>query len=176
MQPTTIYHGPFPPDGVCPEPARKTPCQLGDHADQLVMMLSWGLDMVRDDDLLRALLIEIEADPDPLFMFSIDHGSSDEERIKYFHLRLLVDAGFLEETGRNGTSRIGGVFRMTMQGHDFLILIRRDDNWGKVKAAGARLGGASLRMLGEIAYALAAYALAKAKLRSVAQDFGISLD
>lgn len=171
MQPTTIYRDASPADIVWTDRPGKTPCQLGDHADQLVMMLSWGLDMVRDDDLLRALLIEIEADPDPLFMFSIDHGSSDQDRIRYYHLRLLVDAGFLEETGRNGTSRIGGVFRMTMQGHDFLILIRRDDNWGKVKAAGARLGGASVRMLGEIAYALA-----KAKLRSVAQDFGISLD
>lgn len=142
------------------------PPQLGDQAEAMMLLLSWGRDMVRDDELLRALMFEIEKNPDPIFMFSIHNGSSDEDRIRYYHLRLLADAGFLEETGR-----YGGAFRMTNNGHDFLAHVRDDNTWGHVKKASGKLGGISVRLMGEVAYALA-----KNRLMGIAKEFGISID
>lgn len=46
--------------------------------------------MKRDNDLIRRLLLEIEAEDDPIFLFVVTDGSSDEERRCYYHLKLLV--------------------------------------------------------------------------------------
>lgn len=118
--------------------------------------------MRRSDDMLRALLLELEEYHDPLYPFPSVSGMSPEDRIKHFHLRLLCDAGYLEESGRSG-----GMFRITNAGHDFLVLTRSNEAWSAVKMAASSLGGASVRMLGEIAYALA-----KDKLRQIGVPLG----
>src|SRR5690606_19796994 len=70
--------------------------------------------MRRDDELLRKLMLDFEAQDDPLLVHAQTLGADEEDQKIYYHLRLLADAGFLQETGRTG-----GVFRMTNAGHDF---------------------------------------------------------
>jgi hypothetical protein len=89
-------------------------------------------------------------------------GATPQDRIKYFHLRLLADAGFLEESGRSG-----GVFRMTNAGHDFLSVIRSDTAWARTKEAARPLMGASLGMLRDIALGYARQSL---------RDMGVPID
>ncbi len=102
--------------------------------------------MKRDNDLIRSLLLEIEAAEDAIFLCVLTDGSTDDERRSYYHLKLLVDAGMLEETGR-----FGGSFRMTNYGHDFIEAIRSESIWRDVKSVVATVGGATLGIMSDIA-------------------------
>lgn len=118
--------------------------------DSVMEIIRWGQAMERNDDMIRQLLLDIEAQPDPLYLMPLHLGMTPEERVRYYHMRLLVDAGMLEESGK-----AGGVFRMTNAGHDFLALTRQSQAWEAVKAAAAKLGGASVKMLLQIAEGIA---------------------
>lgn len=103
-------------------------------------------EMKRDDDMVRALLDEIEADLEPLYDYPLVMGMSPANRVKYFHLQLLVDAGYLEE-------QHDGMFRMTNSGHDFMAAIRDDTIWNEVKRRASQVPGAGINLIGEIAFA-----------------------
>lgn len=124
--------------------------------DSVMEIISWGQGVERNDDMIRQLLLDIEAQPDPLYLMPLHLGMTPEERVRYYHMRLLVDAGMLEESGKNG-----GVFRMTNAGHDFLALTRQSQAWEAVKTAAAKLGGASVQMLLQIAEGIARQKLAE---------------
>ena len=98
--------------------------------------------MRRDDDRIRAMMMEMEADPSPLHFLDAD----DADELAYFHMRLLIDEGFMEEVGK-----AGGQFRMTSKGHDFVQAIRDDTIWSKTKSATAHVTGASLTILKDLA-------------------------
>ncbi len=102
--------------------------------------------MKRDNDLIRSLLLEIEAHDDAIFLCVLTDGSPDDERRSYYHLKLLVDAGMLEERGK-----FGGSFRMTNYGHDFIEAIRSESIWNDVKGVVATVGGATLGIMADIA-------------------------
>lgn len=118
--------------------------------------------MKRDDDLIRSMLLEIEASPDPIHVFPEHLGMSAEQRRLIYHARLLADAGFLQETGRNG-----GVFRITNAGHDFLAAIKDENIWGQVKGASGALGQVSLGIMKEMGIGY---------LRAKAKELGFPLD
>lgn len=120
------------------------------------------VEMKRDDDLVRKLLLDMEASPNPDFLFAVTISMSPEDRKTLYHLRLLVDAGFLVESGRNG-----GVFRITNSGHDFLAAIRDEASWGKVKRASGALGQVGLGVMREIGVGY---------LRAKAKEMGIPID
>lgn len=113
--------------------------------DTIDWMIVEGVEVKRDDDLVRRLLLDIEASSEPIHLFALHMNMTADERTTYYHLKLLADAGFLEETGARG-----GTFRITNAGHDFLAAIRDEGSWGKVKAASRALGGVGLGMLKEI--------------------------
>ncbi|MDJ1006476.1 MAG: DUF2513 domain-containing protein [Paracoccaceae bacterium] len=102
--------------------------------------------MKRDNDFLRDLLFEIEAQDDFVFSHQSTLGEAAEERRRVYHIHLLCDAGFLTRTA-------GGGYRMTNQGHDYLDAIRSDTVWNRTKDAAAKIGGASLGMLMDLALA-----------------------
>lgn len=103
--------------------------------------------MKRDDELLRVLLIRIEDDPVWKHMHVMTDESTDEELREYYHLQLLSDEGFLEESGIHG-----GCFRMTNGGQDFVRMIRDDTMWKRVKARADKAeAGVPLRVLFGIA-------------------------
>lgn len=113
----------------------------------IAQMAAWGIDMRRDDELIRKYLIELQDDPEWLvFCLPTDGNDDDDVRRKYYHLRLLADAGFLQESGRHG-----GVFRITNDGHDFVAFMRDDTWWGRIKAKAAEtMPGAALRFMFEL--------------------------
>ncbi|WP_090848762.1 DUF2513 domain-containing protein [Paracoccus alkenifer] len=122
----------------------------------------WGMPMRRDDDLIRRLMLDFEASQEFLLVCTPHNQSPHEERLKYYHLKLLADAGLLEESGSRG-----GIFRMTNAGHDFCAAIRDDAAWARTKAAAASVSGVGLSLLRDISMAF---------LRKKLSDLGVPLD
>jgi hypothetical protein len=104
--------------------------------------------MKRDDDLIRDLLLKMEEAEDFMFLSYSTLGASIEERREQFHLKLLSDAGYVLETGRNG-----GVFRLTNQGCDYLNTIRDGEIWDKTKVVAKGVGGGTFDIIKDIATA-----------------------
>lgn len=91
--------------------------------------------MKRDMDLIREILEAVEArtdrDAKPLAMPDRD------ELIVGQHLHLLYHAGFLDGTAFAGGSKPYTqilVQDLTMDGHDFLAVLKNDHGWPKLKA------------------------------------------
>ncbi|MBI6628351.1 DUF2513 domain-containing protein [Pontibaca salina] len=101
--------------------------------------------MRRDDDLIRTLMPDFEDSDEPLLLAAKHLSMTHEECRRYYHLKCLADAGFLEESGR-----YGGIFRMTNAGHDFCAAIRDDKIWQKTKVASASMAGVSLGIMKDI--------------------------
>ena len=98
--------------------------------------------MKRDMDLIRKMLLIIEANCVPGILSPIPLDGYTEDQIDY-HFDLLQEIGFIE-----GTYYIGGKskdylgnFRMTWAGHDFLDAVRNDSVWARVKGKLAQVGG-----------------------------------
>ena len=121
-------------------------CRGAGSGHSLDWLLDFGVDMRRDDERLRELLLRIEDHDDWIFEHYLTSGSSDEHAKDYYHLRLLADAGLLEETGRHG-----GNFRMTSQGYDFLDTIKNDTNWNRVKAFARNVAGGGVAAMVQVA-------------------------
>lgn len=103
--------------------------------------------MKRDDDLIRQLLFEFEADDDWLILVPGEtNDSSEEDRKKRYHMLLLEDEGMLSFVQRSS-------MRMTSRGHDMLDAIRSDTIWQKAKDGATSIGGATLGMLKDLAVA-----------------------
>jgi hypothetical protein len=119
--------------------------------------------MKRDLDLARQLLLDIEArdadcsvsvlKPTPLreslngtanHNFASSNFDSDE-RIRY-HLRLLIDGGYLREVDRT-TAGVPCV-RLTHDGHELIELTRREELWREAKwLCQEHTGGLSLTVI-----------------------------
>jgi hypothetical protein len=103
--------------------------------------------MKRDIDLARQLLLDIEARGADcsvsVLRTSADHDA--EERVRY-HLRLLVDAGYLKEIDRTAS----GVpcLRLTDAGHELIELTRSENRWRQAKwACQERTGGLAIAVV-----------------------------
>ena len=104
--------------------------------------------MKRDDDLIRELLLEMEAEDDYLFSMVEALDSQPDEQKRYGHALLLCDAGLVEQ-------RENMTFRITAAGHDYLAAMRDPGIWATTKAKVAETGGnATLTMLQDLATAL----------------------
>ena len=111
--------------------------------------------MQRDPDLIRDLLLGIEADPkfngqtvlSPSHVFSISDRSPEE--IAY-HLGMLIEDGYVNGK-RTNQPGIYVVFGLTMKGHDCLDSIRDSVIWEKTKDGAEKAGGFTLALLGELA-------------------------
>jgi hypothetical protein len=99
----------------------------------------------RDDDLLRALLLEFEGQADWLILVRNHLNMSAEDRVRQYHVHLLSDAGMVTAVGSS-------TYRMTNAGHDYLDAIRQDGIWAKTKQAVAETGGtATLEIMKSLA-------------------------
>ena len=110
--------------------------------------------MKRDLDLARQLLLDIEARGADCSVSVLHNGTVHEhastsfeidERVRY-HLRLLIDGGFLKEVDRT-TAGVPCV-RLTYDGHEFLELARHESLWREAKwLCQERTGGESLTVI-----------------------------
>ena len=100
--------------------------------------------MKRDIDLSRQLLLDIEARGSDcsvsVLRTTAEHDA--EERARY-HLRLLVDGGYLKEVDR--TANGVPCLRLTDAGHELIELCRSEARWREAKwHCQQRTGGLSL--------------------------------
>ena len=95
--------------------------------------------MQRDIDLIRQILLELEAQSAYTNWMDIDIEAYSPEQMDY-HLELLIEAGLLNvRTSERGHSRWLPV-RLTWEGHEFLDAARDELRWNRLKEAVASLG------------------------------------
>ena len=123
--------------------------------------------MKRDMDLIRQILLDVEAGKWSYEVARIDeNGSIDEDpalnlqlTTVLYHLQIMHDAGFIKFLEMSDTHlRLNG---MTWAGHDFLDTIRDDENWRKTKEGAKKLGGAGFSFIVEVAKGVAKSELQK---------------
>ncbi len=102
--------------------------------------------MTRDDEYIRKLLLEIEAQEIPYVTVARILDPSQEELKRNYHIELLCDARLMTSQGGSG-------YRLTNQGHDYIEAIKNDTVWQKTKSAAAQVGGTTLGMMKDIAVA-----------------------
>lgn len=89
--------------------------------------------MRRDMDLLRAILLAVEENPDPYELVTPKIEEHDELEVCH-HIALLADAGLVTARDR---SAIGVYYwsagHLTWAGHEFLDLVRNDALWDEIK-------------------------------------------
>lgn len=107
-------------------------------ADIFSLLLEGGIELERDDDYLRELLLELVSSDSWLHSSPMSLADAEAQK-RRFHILLLVDAGLMAEHGK--------LFRITNQGHDFIALTREEKAWTMTKAAVKHIGGASIQML-----------------------------
>jgi hypothetical protein len=103
--------------------------------------------MQRDMDLVRTILIRIEAHPSGWAVEPFGIVGYTPEEVGY-HVRIMMEDGLIE--GARVTPRVaGGVFRgkplcLTWMGHEFLDLARDQNRWNQGKAVIAQIGSAPI--------------------------------
>ncbi len=102
--------------------------------------------MKRDNDYLRDLLIEFEAHEGWFILVSHTSDMSPDDHKEFYHVHLLCDAGLMTPISKSG-------YRMTNDGHDYLATIRDEGIWKKTKEGAAKIGGATLDIMKDIALA-----------------------
>jgi hypothetical protein len=105
--------------------------------------------MKRDPNLIRAVLLVVEAAAQPVDSRTITVYGYTREEIEY-HISLLVEADYL--TGIDVVSygdRYHWVdVRLTWEGHDFLDAARSDTVWAKATSTiGQQVGSTSIEIL-----------------------------
>jgi hypothetical protein len=149
---------------------------LADLIDRAARTLSTGdpIIMKRDMDLVRALLLDIEANANINGKFVItdaDFPGLDANRTAIqYHLRLLMDAGYIEgrdllSSRQDASLSVGEkalvdtnapimVSRMTWDGHEFLDTVRDHKVWQKTKSYLTDIGGVGIDVLKDVAKAV----------------------
>lgn len=87
--------------------------------------------MRRDFEMIRELLLEVEAAPGPYEVISLNDEAS---RTLFHNIVLLTDAGYLDSNDSNSTTRqLKKQMVLTWRGHELLNAIRDDDTWALLK-------------------------------------------
>lgn len=98
--------------------------------------------MKRDMDMVRSILLAVEANPTDEPMREIDVPECSQDELVY-HLSLVYDAGFINALTSGGLK--GGhiaPLSLTWSGHEYLEVIRDNAIWSKTKKTIKEKGGA----------------------------------
>lgn len=103
--------------------------------------------MRRDLDLIRNMLLAIEAAPLDYYVFYVETLAeavyeSDLQKVSY-HIALLIDCNYIDcdKLGNVGKYTDYGIKRITSQGHDYLDTVRSSQIWEHTKKALSKVGG-----------------------------------
>ncbi len=108
--------------------------------------------MKRDMDLVRNILLAIEADPTGYPPEELEIEGYTKDQIGY-HMLIMIEAGLLEGqevTPMGASCPVGIPTRMTWHGHEFLDACRDVTRWNKAKAIVAKIGGATIEVFKQI--------------------------
>lgn len=124
--------------------------------------------MTLDKDLIREILLALEADvSDPRHPVDLTIPGHTAREISY-HVRLLAEAGFVKALDFGSFD--GDTWqpqRLTYSGHEFLDTVRDPEVWRETKEAAKKIGASSVQLLWELGKGLV-------KLKAQ-QHLGISL-
>lgn len=99
--------------------------------------------MKRDMDVVRDLLLWMEAQDDHLFMLGeLPHMGSFNATLA--HVQMLESGGYLERTPN-------GAYRISWLGFEFLDKVRDAEIWRKTKDGAQKVGSWSVKLLGDLA-------------------------
>ncbi|MFC0686408.1 DUF2513 domain-containing protein [Novosphingobium clariflavum] len=119
--------------------------------------------MKRDMELIRQILLEIEADDDVFAAIPRIKGKS--LKLTRYQIDMLVSEGYLSEhMEENYGTPIELGFQITWKGHEFLETIRDPVIWSKTKDGAKKAGTWSVTLLME---------LGKAYAMQTARDHGL---
>jgi Hypothetical protein (DUF2513) len=112
--------------------------------------------MKRDMDLIRTILLKLEADSKldgTQHRAVVNLGIADctNEEVNY-HAAMLVDAGYL--VGNTKRMDVVLISKLTWQGHDFLDSIRDPKIWARTKEGVEGAGGFTVDLLKDLAKGL----------------------
>ena len=114
--------------------------------------------MKRDMDLVRTILLKVEADPkfdgtmQPASAVKLGIEGHSEGEVAYNSAQ-LVEAGFLTGNTKMATQGLVMVGKLTWEGHEFLDTVRDPDIWRKTKDRAKTVTTVGLGFLWEIAKA-----------------------
>jgi hypothetical protein len=107
--------------------------------------------MRRDSDLIRAILLAIEAD-DRCEVLRLPRIEGFSREAVHFHVRLLIEKRLLQSALPDRSSRQPWLcLRLTWEGYDFVDAIRDPAAWRSVKSAAKKVGSWSIETLAAIA-------------------------
>jgi hypothetical protein len=112
--------------------------------------------MKLDKDLIRAILLAVEADEgDPREWKTIEIPGYSREQIAY-HVCILAEAGFIEAKDLSSNDGYDWrAIRLTYEGHEFLDTIRDGEIWRLTKETAKSAGVTSVKVLFEVGKAYA---------------------
>ncbi len=97
--------------------------------------------MKRDMDLIRKILLQVEAHEQPHGPIQIKVEGYTREQISY-HVGLLINAGYIEGYESGGTRSSHYAPRsLTWEGHEFLDAARNETVWNNTKEVVKEKGG-----------------------------------
>ena len=116
--------------------------------------------MKRDMDTVREILLRLEALETPVgsahflsvFEEPLATAGDSPDSVAY-HMRLLMDAGFIDQTKTQGAQDFG-LRGLTWQGHDFLDSTRDPEIWRQTKEGASKAGGFTVELLADLAKGL----------------------
>lgn len=101
--------------------------------------------MKRDDDYIRSMLISLEQAETPYLVASQEHNSMSLDDVKKnYHIALLCDARLMTPHSKTR-------YRLTSQGHDYVLAIKDISIWDQTKKGAAEAGGVALGLMKDIA-------------------------
>nr|WP_083434486.1 DUF2513 domain-containing protein [Sphingomonas sp. Y57] len=110
--------------------------------------------MRRDSDLIRAILLAIEAD-DRCEVLRLPRIEGFSPEAVHFHVHLLIEKGLLQTALPDRSVRQPWMcLRLTWEGYDFLDHIRDPAVWRSVKRAARKVGSWSIETLAALAKAM----------------------
>jgi hypothetical protein len=112
--------------------------------------------MKRDMDLVRELLLKIEAAPPRASWKAIVTTTDNDEAEKaLWHLKLIEEAGLIRSKPLHVQGmRYPEMIELTWEGHDFLDSVRDPKIWEKTKEGAEAAGGFTVDLLKDLAKGL----------------------
>lgn len=108
--------------------------------------------MKRDMDLVRDILLAVEAsEGTPFDDVPLEFSGRQEQEVSY-HVQLLVEAGLVAGDDYSTMGNYEWVAQsLTWSGHEFLENIRDPEVWAKTKAGAKQVGGFGIDVIAALA-------------------------